>query len=129
MVERRLYVLQARPLNNSLNGCEHWVVIHAPEEDVRVEQGMVVSIYHRQGIMQGEVGKVLMLTKVEVGFEVTAHGGKRWELYVPIAWAVPGPAELESGWEADRVESPSCHGGMWHSMVTLLTCGLDEGAA
>ena len=47
-------------------------MIHAPEEDVRVEWGMVVSVYYRKDIMQGEVGRVLAATKTEVAFEVTA---------------------------------------------------------
>ena len=114
-------------MDDSLDGRERWLVIHAPEEDVRVERGMVVSVYHRKDIMQDEVGKVLVMTETEVGFEVTAQGGKKWELYVPIVWAVPGSSELESGWEVDRVSSPSHRGGLWRNVVTLLTCGLDVG--
>ena len=47
-------------------------MIYAPEEDVRVERGMVVSVYYRKDIMQGEVGRVLVATKTEVAFEVMA---------------------------------------------------------
>ena len=72
MVEQRLYILQACPFDNAIDGCERWLVIHAPEEDVRVEWGMVVSVYYWKDIMQGEVGRVLAATKTEVAFEVTA---------------------------------------------------------
>ena len=99
------------------------MVIHAPEEGVLVQRGMVVSVQHARAIMQGEVGRVLNKTNLMVRFEVTEHSGGKWELVVPPAWACAGPPELESDWDSTWATVASGHVSFWMKLAALFMCG------
>lgn len=104
-------------------GPERWLVIQAPEEGVKVQRGMMVSVYYHAEILQGEVGRVVERTETLVGFEVTAQTGQKWELEVPLVWSDAGLPELESGWESDRATDAGDHGSAWGALAALFSCG------
>ena len=99
------------------------MVVHAPEEGVVVQRGMLVSVQHLRAIMQGEVGRVLNKTNLMVRFEVTEHSGGKWELVVPPAWACAGPPELESDWDSTWATVASGHVSFWMKLAALFMCG------
>ena len=45
-MEHWLYILQARPLGETEEGHACWLMIHALEDGVKVQQEMVISVQH-----------------------------------------------------------------------------------
>ncbi|ETW82061.1 hypothetical protein HETIRDRAFT_115651 [Heterobasidion irregulare TC 32-1] len=110
VIECRLYILQARPLGMTKEGRACWLMIHALEGDVKVQQGMMVSVQCGQDILQGEVGQVLVKTDVWVVFEVALCDGQMWQLNAPAVWASTGFPEAKPYWASEPVMLSSANG-------------------